>query len=786
MRKFTLVLSMLAMGSVVFGQQLNNAQHRLSEMTDTPVKAEFQNTKRDVIGAGDILFNEKFDSSLWHTAQADGVAIPANMPNGWTAVDNTGNNFFWRWSVDGPRGRYTAGAGTAAFVPNQNHRPKSTSDADPAGENGFMLLECDFYNTTSEGQMANPTISMDSYFQSRAIDATENPAVSIYFEQWHRFCCAGYATGIGPKLFVSNNGTDWTEYAVHKANINQTPKVNPSVVEMSISSVAANQSTVYLRFHHMGQSHYHWSVDDITVYEPVPYDTRVMNYWADFGEERMSYYTTVGFEKLFSAAPFYSAYHAFQNFVASRALLQNFGASTMSDVTITTKFMKGETELHSATASPAVAVHAIGALDSIEQTHNFQIPRVTESIGAYHVTGLAFGAEDDELPGNNNYRYNFNITENVFGFADPATASTDRQSPFSYVGSVDGDGIGVVFIMNQPTTTIPGTTIPAPFVARGVNMHINSDVYNWDIWEAGNVAYLQVDLYQGTLNGEEWEFDFTTPIIASESTPIDSNMVNTWVYIPFIADGAAENITPAVDGQQYFVAVRMFTNNLRFFIGADKFIQPSYYGNLLCLGNQFGWTGMTANISMELVIDNYAANPTGTARFVVENENPQIPGVVHPAVGATLTFFSQNESGVAIETSYVLDNTGIVEIGSLRSGTYAYTVEYMGETKRSGITVVGSGVSEKHVMFGKVGIESRATLSGVKLYPNPTTNVVTIESPAAISRIVVSNIVGQTMDVINNPVENQTLSVGSYATGVYMVTLFDNNGNSTTQRLIKQ
>lgn len=755
-------------------------------MTDTPVKAEFQNTKRDVIGAGDILFNEKFDSTLWHTAQADGVAIPANMPNGWSAMDNTGNNFFWRWSTTGPRGRYTAGAGSAAFVPNNAQRVNSTSQNDPAGEKGFMMLESDFYNTTAEGQMANPQISMDSYIQSRAIETTGSPAVSIYFEQWHRFCCAAYSATAGPKLYVSNNGTDWTQIAVHKANVNQTPKVNPSKVEMSISSVAANQSTVYIRFHHIGQSHYHWSIDDVTVYEPVPYDTRVINYWADFGEERMSYYNNASVEKLFSAAPFYSAYHAFQKFVTSRALLQNYGASNMTNVTITTKFMKGETELHSGTASPAIATHLVGALDSIEQTHNYQIPRVAGSKGAYHVAGLAHGAEEDELPSNNTYRYDFNITENVFGFADPATAATDRQSPFSYTGSVDGDGIGVVFKFNPPTTTIPGTTIPAPYVVKGVNMHINSDVYNWDIWDAGNVAYLQVELYQGTLNGTEWEYDFTTPVITSESTPIDSNMVRTWVYIPFSGDGAAENITPTTEGHQYYVMVRMFTNNLRFFIGADKFIHPSYYGNLLCLGNEFGWTGMTANIAMELVADNYGQNPTGTARFVVDNENPEIPGVYHPAAGATLKFYTQNNDGDAVESTYVLDNTGTVEIANLRSGTYAFTVTYQDELKRNGITIVGEGVNEKHIRFNKVGIESRPSLSGVKLYPNPTNNAVTIESPAAISRIVVSNIVGQIVDVINNPVENQTLSVANYATGVYMVTLFDNNGNSTTQRLIKQ
>ncbi|NLK15197.1 MAG: T9SS type A sorting domain-containing protein, partial [Bacteroidales bacterium] len=47
-------------------------------------------------------------------------------------------------------------------------------------------------------------------------------------------------------------------------------------------------------------------------------------------------------------------------------------------------------------------------------------------------------------------------------------------------------------------------------------------------------------------------------------------------------------------------------------------------------------------------------------------------------------------------------------------------------------------------------------------------------------------IVGQVVQTIENPTEVQTISIANYTTGVYMVTLFDNNGNSTTQRFIKQ
>jgi hypothetical protein len=107
--------------------------------------------------------------------------------------------------------------------------------------------------------------------------------------------------------------------------------------------------------------------------------------------------------------------------------------------------------------------------------------------------------------------------------------------------------------------------------------------------------------------------------------------------------------------------------------------------------------------------------------------------------------------------------------------------------KRTGVTVQGSGQYEVTITFDVdvFGIEEYDLLSGVKLYPVPSNNTVTVESPVSISRIVISNIVGQVVETIENPTQVQTISVADYATGVYMVTLFDNNGNSTTQRLIK-
>jgi len=812
MKKFTLIIGMLVVGSMTFAQGLTNLQHRKSKMTDVTQNDEQKTTTRSYRAPGDIIFEEYFNASEWSAASEGGVAVPANMPAGWSVFDATGNNFFWRWSTEGPRGPYTSSPWN---VPNSRIRIKSTSDNTPGGEQGFIMFELDFYNTTSEG--GSTDIAMDSYIQLPPIETTENSAVNVRFEQYHRFCCASYEAGVGPKLYISSDNTTWTEFDVEQASINATPATNPSVYEMAVSNVAANETTVYVRLHIKALSHYYWQVDDFVMYEPEPYDARIMGYWVDYrdGKWGESYFEDgvlrPSWKKRFTGTPFYNPYYAFQKITTSRAIISNFGGLAFPNAQITTKIVKEDGTVLDEQVSNTVASIIPGTFDtSFVATHNFQIPKTIESVGSYYYDGLVSGSEEDLAPENNAYRYDFHITENVIGYADPKTAFSDRQSPFSYTTSVDGDGIGVIFYLDPPTENIPGTEVPAPFVLRGINTHINNDGYNWDIWRAGDFAYLTAVIYEGIPDGEGgFSYDLEAPVIQSAAVPIDSTTVNSWVFLPFITDGASENITPTEQGHEYLAMIRFTTGGLRFFVGADKMIQPTYNANILQIGGLaggLGWTGMEANISMEVVIDKYMEDPRGEVKVQVLQKH-KTSGEIRPIwsspVELRVPIIDEDNEFAGIDFVTKSSNIdGYATFDNLRTGTYAvYAALPMegGEGiqvdeegyeiwKRTGVTVQGSGQYEVTITFDVdvFGIEEYDLLSGVKLYPVPSNNTVTVESPVSISRIVISNIVGQVVETIENPTQVQTISVADYATGVYMVTLFDNNGNSTTQRFIKQ
>ena len=792
---------MLVVGFSLFAQRLAEPKCRLSKMTDAPQYNEQETTTRTNRVAGNIIFEEYFNASDWSAASVDGVAVPANMPAGWSVFDATGNNFFWRWSTEGPRGPYTSYYWN---VPNNSIKIKSTSDNIPGGEQGFIMFELDFYNCNHD---TSDDVTMNSYIQMPVVSTTEYYAVNIYFEQYHRFCCANYSAEVGPKMYISNDSVNWARYDVHQASINATPVTNPSVYEVSVSNVAANQSTVYVRLHIKGETHYYWMVDDFVMYEPEPYDVRIMGYWVDYrdGKWDESYFKDgslrPGWKKRFTGTPFYNPYFAFQEIVTSRAIAVNFGGESFHEAIITTKVVKEDGTVLDEKTSAVVSSIAPGEFDtSFVATHNFQIPKTIESVGSYYYEGVVSGAVEDEMPENNTYRYDFNITENVFGYANPLTAGTSRQSPFiiSY-SAVDGDGVAVEFFLNPPIDTIPGTEIPAPYVFRGINTYISNDGYNWDIWEAGDVAYLTAEVYESDTAGN---YDLTAPIISSASIPIDSTMAGSWVFLPFIADGLSENITPTVEGQAYLAVIRFYTGSLRFFIGADKITQPSFHSNFFILGEDMGSPGTEINISMELIVDKYLSDPRGSVKVTVltigyaDIEKPLYNSPVEIRVP------NINENGELIGIDIVTQTTdfnGVVTFDNLRADSYTTvaTLVYEGGSiavdnwgnpirKSAVVTVQGSGTYEVTIIINPfIGINDPNLLRNVKLYPVPSNNKVTIESPVNISRIVISNIVGQVVQTIENPTQIQTISVANYATGVYMVTLFDNNGNSTTQRLIK-
>jgi hypothetical protein len=718
-----------------------------------------------------LLYSETFDSTNWrHTINDQLLTIVGNLPSGWSVVDNTGNNYLWHWSMWPPRGRFVSGP----II--QNPVVLSTSDQ-TSGEKGFLVLESEWFNTTEYGQTANPLVNMDSYIQYGPIDASQVSAVSIRFEHFHRFCCASYSSTVGPKLQISNNGSDWTTFAVHQAPINAAPQVNPAVQEINISDVAAGQETVYFRIYHVGHSHYWWMVDDIKIFKPVDYDLRVINYWTDYSHGKIASYSHSHADKIYSDIPFFAPYHSLQPIMGTRATVKNFGALSLYNSNLNTTYFKGNSVIGTF-LSPSLSLTAPFQFDSIEHSYVFQIEKNLSSISNYRVECMLASTETDQNPSDNLVGKEFHITKNLYGYANPDFASSDRQSPFSYVAAVDGDGCGIAVLIDPPTGDFHELV--------GLNIFIKSDNYNWEFWRSGNVAYFRSEVFEITSDAsitDPFSFEIE-PVATSLLYPVDSVFVNTWIYIPFDNVDNSVFISPSENGKKYMVILRMYTNNLRFFIGSDKKTRTGLYSNLLLLGEQPGWAPARSNISMELIVNQSSDNLYSNIHFRIQNQHPQTQAT-HPAVGATVTLYTNDFDMNPVVFTHTVNNTGITEFEGLRSGSYSYKVEYLGQVKTGSVTATGVDAT-KEILFNIVGVENQPVANALKLYPNPAQNLLTVESTTEPLKMEITNLLGQTLRTVVNPTASQTVDISGLATGVYVVTVVDRGNGRVSKMFVKQ
>jgi len=116
----------------------------------------------------------------------------------------------------------------------------------------------------------------DSYFQTSAIDCSKKSSVVLKFQQyfmWNDWVKLRKDAGL--LICVSSNGTDWKEYDVRNGIGSEADCPNPMNMELNITSVAAFQPKVYLRFQWRGIYAWYWMVDDLELSEALDQDVSV-------------------------------------------------------------------------------------------------------------------------------------------------------------------------------------------------------------------------------------------------------------------------------------------------------------------------------------------------------------------------------------------------------------------------------------------------------------------------------------------------------------------------------
>ncbi len=174
---------------------------------------------------------------------SDDFSTPAN----WSLTHEAGTTGDWVIGTTGPAGGFPI-----------------TTIASASAINGFAKFDSD--SICGGNQIGNLTTV-------NPIDVTGHSAVRLTFSQYYRrYYDSTY-------IFISTDNINWTKFEVNGAlTLNQysanSNAINPNVVNVDISSVAANQATVYVRFQFYSPTSidavnagcaYSWMLDDISI-----------------------------------------------------------------------------------------------------------------------------------------------------------------------------------------------------------------------------------------------------------------------------------------------------------------------------------------------------------------------------------------------------------------------------------------------------------------------------------------------------------------------------------------
>ncbi len=187
------------------------------------------------------------------TIWSDDFSVPSN----WTisAVNGTGT---WVIGTNGPAGAFAIPAITSTTAGN-----------------GFALFDSDL--DCSFNQITNLTTKFP-------INLDTQSGVLLRFEQYYR----RYFDSTF--VFVSTDSINWVKFPVNRSLANNDfsgldANINPNIQELNISSVAANQDSVWIRFQFYSPSSlnaqagcgYAWMIDDISITTPPAVDAELSN-----------------------------------------------------------------------------------------------------------------------------------------------------------------------------------------------------------------------------------------------------------------------------------------------------------------------------------------------------------------------------------------------------------------------------------------------------------------------------------------------------------------------------
>ncbi|MDD3741115.1 MAG: T9SS type A sorting domain-containing protein, partial [Bacteroidales bacterium] len=234
---------------------------------------------------------------------------------------------------------------------------------------------------------------------------------------------------------------DWTQFEIHSDLEVNDATGNPTLVMVNITTIAAGQATVYLRFRYIGEWDYAWMVDDISMFEAPDYDVALQQARVNFWPEYINY----GYSGFYGLVP-QEQINGVGAPVFFTGVIKNYGSQTVTPILTAKVFDSESTELFSDTALFAAPI-AVEEFDTVSTsgdglTYYFFDPA---EVGEYHFTlDASIDGQTDENLANNSLEYVTWITDNEYAH-DQGNVSGSWSTCNYTDGCNDGDIIGVTY-----------------------------------------------------------------------------------------------------------------------------------------------------------------------------------------------------------------------------------------------------------------------------------------------------------------------------------------------------
>lgn len=356
------------------------------------------------------------------------------------------NNALWTFDFSNTTGMTTA-RGTGGAASSSWYRTSSM----PANLVGF--------GTTLNSESGAPfaIINSDSFNNGTQDDylilkvganLTSNVGVQLRFRHYFRRFLEDHI------VQVSNDSTNWT--TVYNSNgivpVNTTI-TNATSQRFNISSVAAGQANVWVRFHYVGAWDWFWAVDDVVV-DNLPGNDLTLENYAAINQDFIGFYGRYPSNQLGTDSLFFEG------------AIQNFGLNSQPNVKINSKVERGTNVLFN--NNSATRNMATNTRDTLVSSARFPLSAMN-TVGSYNITIAVSSDSTDGTPADNTTTFPIGVTDTVMSVLAPTISRATTLGTQSFTNNADGVILASLIELAQAdtitairlnlSTSVPGAVI---------------------------------------------------------------------------------------------------------------------------------------------------------------------------------------------------------------------------------------------------------------------------------------------------------------------------------------